>query len=148
MKKKVLVDKAIEVLENKIEAAKDQISSLQDSMNADGKSTVGDKHETNRAMIQNEIEQLGKSLFSHEQHLKMFSAIDFTSNSKKVESGSYVITNKFHLFLGVSLGKITIKGEDVQFVSMESPIAQALLLKEKGEKVRFRDFDIELLEVY
>lgn len=148
MRKKVLVDTAISTLEGKIKEFKDEILDLQDAMNADGKSTVGDKHETNRAIIQNEIEQLGKSLASHEQHLIMFSAIDFDHTHDYVESGTFVITNKFHLFMGVSLGKIEVEGDDVQFVSMESPIAQALLKKKAGDKVEFHGETLEILEVH
>jgi hypothetical protein len=148
MKKKVLVDTAVGVLEGKIKEFKAEILDLQDAMNADGKSTVGDKHETNRAIIQNEIEQLGKQLSSHEQHLLMFSGIDFEHTHDYVESGTFVITNKYHLFMGVSLGKIEVSGDDVQFVSMESPIAQALLKKKAGESIDFHDEKIEVLEVH
>lgn len=148
MKKKNLINKATEVVESKIKELKDEILDLQDSMNAEGKSTVGDKHETNRAIIQNEIEQLGKQLNSHEQHLRSFQGIDFDHDHTCVDAGSFVITNKFHLFLGISLGKLEVEGDDVQFVSMESPIAQALLTKKVGESIDFHDEKIEVLEIY
>ncbi|MEZ4938682.1 MAG: GreA/GreB family elongation factor [Crocinitomicaceae bacterium] len=148
MKKRILIDKATEVVSDKINELKSEILDLQDAMNADGKSTVGDKHETNRAIIQNEIEQLGKQLSAHEQHLRVFSGIDFNHTHDYVESGSYVLTNKYNLFMGISLGKINIEGEDVQFVSMESPIAQALLQKKVGEEVDFHDQRIQILEIH
>lgn len=148
MKKQILVEAAIGVLKGKINNFKAEILSLQDSMNADGKSTVGDKHETNRAMIQNEIEQMGKSLSTHEQHLTMFSGIDFEYPYDSVESGAFVITSKFQLFMGVALGKVTIEGQDVQFISMESPIAQALLKKKAGEEIEFNGNTIKILEIY
>ena len=148
MKKKILVDKAVDVLQGKIDEFKSEILSLQDSMNADGKSTVGDKHETSRAIIQNEIEQLGKQLSLHEQHLIMFSGINFDHTHDYVESGTFVITSKFHLFMGVSLGKIEVEGDPVQFVSMESPIAQALLKKKVGDKIDFHNEIIEIQEIH
>lgn len=148
MKKRVLVDKATEVVSEKIQELKQEILDLQDAMNSDGKSTVGDKHETNRAIIQNEIEQLGKQLNSHEQHLRIFKGIDFDHKHDDVESGSFVITNKYHLFLGISIGKINIEGDDVQFVSMESPIAQALLRKKVGDEIEFHDEKIKVMEIH
>ncbi|MCB0478908.1 MAG: GreA/GreB family elongation factor [Crocinitomicaceae bacterium] len=148
MKKKILIDKATEVVSEKINELKSEILDLQDAMNTEGKSTVGDKHETNRAIIQNEIEQLGKQLNSHEQHLRVFSGIDFGHSHDYVESGSYVLTNKYNLFMGISLGKINVEGNDVQFVSMESPIAQALLKKKVGEEIDFHDEKIQILEIY
>lgn len=148
MKKRVLVDKATEVVSAKIKELKEEILDLQEAMNTDGKSTVGDKHETNRAIIQNEIEQLGKQLSAHEQHLRVFQGIDFDHKHDDVESGTFVITNKYHLFLGISIGKLNVEGDDVQFVSMESPIAQALLRKRVGEEIDFHDEKIKILEIY
>lgn len=148
MKKKNLINKATEVVEGKINELKNEILSLQDSMNADGKSTVGDKHETSRAIIQNEIEQLGKQLNSHEQHLRAFKGIDFNHAHVCVDAGAFVITNKFHLFLGISLGKLEVEGDHVQFISMESPIAQALLTKKVGESIDFHNEKLEVLEIH
>lgn len=148
MKKKNLINKATEVVEEKIKELKEEILDLQDSMNADEKSTAGDKHETSRAIIQNEIEQLGRQLNSHEQHLRMFKGIDFDHTHDYVESGAFVITNKYHLFLGISLGKLEVEGDDIQFVSMESPIAQALLKKKVGDKIDFHDDTIEVMEIH
>lgn len=60
----------------------------------DSKSSVGDKYETNRAMMQIELEKNNRQLAQYLKQKKELSDIDINKTFDKVEFGSLVLTNQ------------------------------------------------------
>lgn len=102
--------------------------------NNDTKSSMGDKYETGREMLQQEINQLQIQLndrLKQKQSIQKLRADSCT----EVKSGALVETNWGVFYLATSVGEILFQGKKIQTVSVESPIAKAMW--GKGEKEIF-----------
>ena len=65
--------------------------------------------------------------------------------TRKHKSPASIKTTKGTYFLAVSVGKITVEGEDYFVVSTKSPIGKQLLGKKIGEVIPFNE--AEILEI-
>ncbi len=126
-----------ELIDEKLNAIQQQSKSLQDSLASETKSSAGDKHETGRAMIQLEREQLGKQVSQLEQQSAVLSRIDLDQSHKLISIGSLVYTSKENYFISVPVGKLEIEGKTYYAISSHSPIAKLLLKKSIGDSVEF-----------
>lgn len=91
----------------------------------DTKSSMGDKYETGREMLQQEINNLQRQL--NETLSQQNSVAKISSEpSTKVQNGALVKTNKGLFFVSVSIGEIAINGTKIMTVSEESPLVKAM----------------------
>ncbi len=100
--------------------------------NNDTKSSMGDKYETSREMLQQEINNLQIQLNEHLKSQKILKNIN-PNPHKVVSLGSWVETNKGKFFIAISLGEILFNQEKVFVISTESPLAKAMNGKKTGE---------------
>lgn len=100
--------------------------------NNDTKSSMGDKYETSREMLQQEINNLQIQLNEHLKSQKILKNIN-PNPHKIVTLGSLVETEKGKFFIAVSLGEILFNQEKVFVISAESPLAKAMNGKKTGE---------------
>ena len=100
--------------------------------NNDTKSSMGDKYETSREMLQQEINNLQIQLNEHLKSQKILKNIN-PNPHKVVSLGSWVETNKGKFFIAISLGEIFFNQEKVFVISTESPLAKAMSGKKVGE---------------
>ena len=100
--------------------------------NNDTKSSMGDKYETSREMLQQEINNLQIQLNEHLKSQKILKNIN-PNPHKIVTLGSLVETEKGMFFIAISLGEITFSQEKIFVISAESPLAKAMNGKKTGE---------------
>ena len=100
--------------------------------NNDTKSSMGDKYETSREMLQQEINNLQIQLNEHLKSQKILKNIN-PNPHKIVTLGSLVETEKGKFFIAISLGEILFNQEKVFVISAESPLAKAMNGKKTGE---------------
>ena len=100
--------------------------------NNDTKSSMGDKYETSREMLQQEINNLQIQLNEHLKSQKILKNIN-PNPHKIVTLGSLVETEKGKFFIAVSLGEISFSQEKIFVISAESPLAKAMNGKKTGE---------------
>ena len=100
--------------------------------NNDTKSSMGDKYETSREMLQQEINNLQIQLNEHLKSQKILKNIN-PNPHKVVSLGSWVETDKGKFFIAISLGEIFFNQEKVFVISTESPLAKAMSGKKVGE---------------
>ena len=100
--------------------------------NNDTKSSMGDKYETSREMLQQEINNLQIQLNEHLKSQKIHKNINPNSH-KIVTLGSLVEAEKGNFFIAVSLGEITFSQEKIFVISAESPLAKAMNGKKVGD---------------
>lgn len=118
------------LLNSKIQELENTLQELSASAASDTKSSAGDKHETARAMVQIEQENVGKQL---NQALEQKSLIEKTAShlsrgqGQEVRPGSLVRTNKGYLYLSLALGKISIDGLTIMVISPQSPLGFKLM---------------------
>lgn len=100
--------------------------------NNETKSSMGDKYETGREMLQQEINNIQRQLnecLVQEQAVKRLN----DEPCSKVKLGALVETDLGIFYFSTSVGEIVSDKRKIHTVSMESPIAKALAGKKKGD---------------
>ena len=100
--------------------------------NNDTKSSMGDKYETSREMLQQEINNLQIQLNEHLKSQQILKNIN-PNPHKIVTLGSLVETEKGMFFIAISLGELSFNQEKIFVISAESPLAKAMNGKKTGE---------------
>lgn len=123
----------------RLQSIQKAISEIQESLLSETKSSMGDKLETGRAMLQLEREKAGQQLAEIQKTQEILSKIDVSNTSKKVCLGSVVFTSQANYFISISAGKLTIDNTDYFAISPKTAIGQLLFSKEVGDEVIFRN---------
>ena len=98
--KQSIKSEVLRQLDLKIKDISNAVKSLSESRDSDTKSSAGDKHETSRAKIQVEIDQLSKQLINAQRQKNNLSIIDISHLHSIGDVGSLVETTKgIFLFL-------------------------------------------------
>ena len=134
-------------LDLKIQDISNAVKSLSESRDSDTKSSAGDKHETSRAKIQTEIDQLSKQLNNAQRQKNNLSIIDTSNLHSIADVGSLVETNKGYFFISTGWGRIQIQDENYFVISIESPIGRLLKNKKEGDSIHFRNTAYDILSV-
>ncbi len=127
--------KIIEVIKSKISEKIRNFENLiteTRASNNDTKSSMGDKYETGREMLQQEINNLQRQLNEvlHQQTLiQRLSA----EPSEKVQNGALVKTNKGIFYISASVGEIVSENTKIMTISEEAPLAKAMMGLKEGQ---------------
>ncbi len=117
--------------------------------NNDTKSSMGDKYETGREMLQQEINNLQVQLnevLKQQDFLKTsFDKLRMTKKFDKAEKGAIVKTEKGLFFISVSLGEINFDNQKIICISPESPLAKAMNGKQKGDVFSLNNINQKIL---
>jgi transcriptional regulator of heat shock response len=135
------------ILSERIQSLRQQLYDLVEGAKNDSKSTAGDKHETARAMMQIEQEKLGNQLNLLEQQQQVLNRLDPSVKSEIVVNGSLVKTNQGWIYISIPLGKITVGGESVMCLSVQSPLGQKLLGKNTSDQTTINGVEYVVGEV-
>lgn len=131
--KMALHKKCNELVDEMISRGQWRIEQVQEAANEESKSSMGDKYETTRSMMQREKEQAEAQL---EENLKLKEAlyrIHVNSLMDTVAPGSAVRTNMGNFYLAAAVGKFKVEGEDWFGISAVSPLGQKLKGLEAGD---------------
>ena len=135
-------------IEKRIQTIQEALDAAIASGNEETKSSVGDKYETGRAMMQMEQDKQ-RSQLAKAQYLKTeLSQINLHKKYDQVEKGALVQTDAGQYFIATSIGKIVIEKEICFAISTDAPLAKALMGKKKNEEVVFQDKKYVVLEVW
>ena len=119
--------------------------------NNDTKSSMGDKYETGREMLQQEINNLQVQLnevLKQQDFLKTsFDKLRMTKKFDKAEKGAIVKTEKGLFFISVSLGEITFENQKIICISPESPLAKAMNGKQKGDVFSLNNMSQKIVDI-
>ena len=121
---------------------------LQESRQADTKSSAGDKHETSRAMVDQELQQLNQQ---REKALRNQSELRQLTDAPcdAAARGAAVETERIIYLISISFGKLPVDGaKPVYALSPVSPAAQAMLGKRAGEVFEINGVRHTILKVY
>lgn len=132
------------LLQQKLQSTLGRITSLQNDLNAETKSSAGDKHETGRAMIQLEMEKESQKLSSFMAMKNTIDRIDPRSKSSVISLGSLVETDVANYFISVSMGVLQTENEIWYAISPQSPIGKILLGKSEGDRFVFQGREIQI----
>lgn len=110
------------------------IAGIEESLFGESKSSVGDKHETARAMLQIDRENAGRQLHEVEKVAQILNKIDIKATSDYARLGSLVYTDRFIYFISISIGTVSLDNTDYLCVALNSPVGLLISGKRKGDK--------------
>lgn len=132
-------------LSEKIRNLENLISETRISNN-DTKSSMGDKYETGREMLQQQINNLQLQLNEVLKQKNLLKTIP-VKISEKAEKGAIVKTEKGLFYISVSLGEITFENQKIFCISPESPLAKAMNGKQKNEIFSVNNISQTIIEI-
>lgn len=136
--KQQLYSKCQEFVSERLSRIHKRIEDIETSLHSETKSTAGDKHETDRAMLQLEREKSGAQLAEVQKLQELLAKVNLeNSATNKVGLGSLVITDKANYFIAISAGEIVLDGTKFFAVAANTPIGKLLLGKAVGDGVVF-----------
>ncbi len=146
--KQSLIDQCNDVLDDKINRLEKLASDVQDAANQETKSSMGDKYETGRAMMQAEkdkyMQQLTQAIFVQTQ----LEQVKADKIFEQAAFGAIVKTRLANYFIAISAGRMEVAGEKYYVISPQAPLAQAVIGKKVGESFSFNDQEIKIEAVF
>lgn len=133
---------------SRIETAQLAISAARESANEDTKSSAGDKYETGRAMMQQEIDRHTLQLMEARKLKLLLEQIKPEHQSDDVQAGSLVVTNQGIFYIAVSAGTLSFNGNNYYAISALSPIGARLLGQKEGLSFDFNDKKYLIENIY
>ncbi|MBL4887034.1 MAG: transcription elongation factor [Flavobacteriaceae bacterium] len=137
--KNLIYNELINILDQKIKEGIAAVASVKASRDNETKSSMGDKYETGRAMMQNELERLNVSLNKTRILKKELSQININKENTLAQFGSLVITNQGHYFISIGMGEIKVDNKPYYAISLASPVGKALFNKKAEDDFYFQD---------
>ena len=145
--------KVFDALESHLQAAVSEVeshlSSLQDALTSEAKSTAGDKHETGRAMIHQEMRRVNDTLQRSQYALDELTRLRQVSIAPvRVAAGVLVETTGPWVLVGLPFGKLSLDEDLVLGVSVEAPLAQAWHGAQVGDEVRLGPSTLQIVALH
>lgn len=142
--------KILEIIRNKIT---EKIQSFEHliaetrASNNDTKSSMGDKYETGREMLQQEINNLQRQLNEALNQQSILQKIT-SEPSSKVQNGALVKTNKGLFYIAASIGEIVVDNQKIMTVSVESPLVKAMMGLQSGQNFSINNINQTIEEIW
>jgi len=146
--KKQIHELCLAQIEASLHTIEQRLQSVQESKNNETKSSVGDKYETGRAMMQMEEENINRQKAKVLNNKIALKSIDANMLSDSIKMGTVVITNQLNFYISIALGKIKVDGKLFYCISREAPIGKMLYGKKKDDLIDFNGKKYKILEVY
>lgn len=132
----------------RLTVAEEAIREAQASANEETKSSVGDKYETGRAMMQLEIEKNSIQLQEALKLQRILNAINPDKKSVVAEPGSLIKTDHNYFYIAVSIGQVVIDGLSFLVVSLDSPVGMKLKGLKQGQVMTFNNKNYTIEEIW
>ncbi len=145
--KQKLHNKLIDQLDEKITDIQKAMFETSESMKNDTKSSAGDKFETGREMIQQELNNQQAQLDKLFTHKKDLSRIDLNVAHHQIGFGTLVTASNGNYYISAALGKVELDGTDYYALSLASPVGTVLQSAKKGDKITFQNREISILQL-
>jgi len=142
-----VLDIALKRTRERITMIESALETARDSSNDDTKSSAGDKYETSREMIQQDINRYQKQLV---EDLQQLISIESLSNDviDVVRLGTLVQTNVGLYLIATSIGAVKIGTNNIFVISPASPIGQLLIGKKIGDSFVFNNVNQKVIAIY
>lgn len=138
MKDKVL-KACFDFVNEKIRETEAAMATAREAQQDDTKSSAGDKYETTREMMTQEIENHLVQLSALHQQRIMLQSLDAEKSYSSAEAGSLVQTDRGTFFISISAGNVVAGSSKIICISPTSPIALSMMGKRANEYFMFRN---------
>lgn len=134
-----------EIIDTRIDEYQNTIASLNESRNTATKSSAGDKHETSRALMQTEMDNIQKQLAATLELKQRL--LQMPDTTLETGYGSLIKTNKGFFYLSIGLGRMSFSNHNFIAISPTSPLGNLFLGAKKGSAIHFRNDTYEIEDV-
>lgn len=131
--KQQLYDLCRQHIESSLSEIEAAIADRRDAIANETKSSMGDKYETTREMLQQDINMNLERLSKAKSDEAALNLINQDMNSAVIVPGSLVHTNNGHFYISISAGQLSVDGNKYYAVSLASPIGAHLKGKQQGD---------------
>ncbi|MBD1426632.1 hypothetical protein [Sphingobacterium arenae] len=132
--KKELLRRCFKKIEERLGEISIAIQQAQEATENETKSSAGDKYETSREMLQQDLNRFHIQLSQARKDHILLQKIE-VGIKKNVEIGAIVTTDYLTYFIAVSLGQQEIGGKKIVVISPASPIGKLLVGAATGEYI-------------
>ena len=144
--KKAIIDKSLQLLDEKYKAASAEMKEAAQAANEVG--PPKDRYDPFRSQMarrQNMFMEQCRKILDDKEVLKR---IDSSVAHNQVTLGSLVITTGHKVFFAISLGKVVVEGTEYFIASCETPVFMNMQNKKAGESFEMNGIKFEILEVW
>ncbi|SFC26605.1 hypothetical protein SAMN05421747_10779 [Parapedobacter composti] len=113
----------------------------------DTKSSAGDKFETTREMMQQELNRHQQLLADARRMAQVLAGLDVRAHHGPAKLGSLVETNHGLFFLAVNVGQLIIGGKTYRVISPVSPLGQRFIGSKAGDELVFNGMNYRIVNV-
>ena len=145
--KQSLYNLCFNYIEERIQTAQNAIEAARESANDDTKSSAGDKYETGREMMQQEINTNAKQLNETLKLKILLQSIDPENSGSIIRNGSLVFTNHETFYIAISAGKQKVNGKNYFVISASSPIGTLLIKCKQGDSFNFNGKEFTVIDI-
>jgi transcription elongation GreA/GreB family factor len=124
------------------------ITDIEQALRDESKGTSGDKHHTERAMLQIEREAAGKQLREIEKVMRQLDKVTISDISETIRLGSIIETNQANFFISISVGKLQVDDIIYLGIAPAAPIGLCLLGKGKNDQFNFNGLVYKIIKIY
>jgi transcription elongation GreA/GreB family factor len=142
-----LFELCLKFIQERVQTAEFALKQAREASNDDTKSSAGDKFETSREMMQQDIDRNKRLLIDAEENQRVLNSLKDAPFSESARNGSLVYTNNGNFYLSISAGQLQLDKELFFAISAVSPIGKLLLGKKKGEQFDFNGKKYQINEV-
>ncbi|WP_440133927.1 hypothetical protein [Chitinophaga sancti] len=137
-----------DLINKRIDLAKQMIASAQEAANSEEKSSAGDKYETGRAMGHLEKDMHARQQEENKSELDRLQKVNTGKIYTSAQPGAFIRCKEQSFFIAAGLGKQTINEETIFFLSPLSPIAKLLQGKKEGDTFLFNKEERTILSLF
>ena len=145
--KKGIVDQISKVINSELITLKQDLEGLQSSLQNETKSSAGDKYETGREMITQEINKINAQINKNEKNLQSIKTVNVKRTLTEVSDTALVECSIGLFFIGLPLGVMPVGKEKVYCISPASPIYQAIRGLKTGDTFAWQNKKIEIISI-
>jgi hypothetical protein len=127
------------LLKARIHHASVAMKLAQETANGEEKSSVGDKHETARAISQNDRDMNAAQLDKAQREYLFLESINTAQINNHVTLGSLFELGDVLFFVATGLGSVMVLQRQVMVISHKSPLFEQLKMKRIDEVVMFKN---------
>jgi len=146
--KTAVYEQCFNAIQSRIANAEFALRQAREASQDDTKSSAGDKYETTREMMQQDIDRNNAQLYEAKKVAFQLEQCKEVERQDQVKAGSIVKTSKALLYVAVSIGQIQVAEHTVFAISPASPIGQVLLGKYLGDTFSFNGITQNIEEIY
>mgnify|MGYP003298535542 CR=1 FL=1 len=145
--KQQLYDLCNQFIDERILTAEKAIEAARESANDDTKSSAGDKYETGREMMQQEINRNTTQLHEARKLKMVLQSVSPEISEGPIRNGSLVFTNYGTFYIAISAGQLIVDDQNYFAVSALSPIGAILMKLNKGDTFQFNGKKFSITDV-